>query len=347
MNFGGFRNQSFLVAFFAIACLVQCGDSQAQQQNTPNYDASQYQGRTQQLSQRQADQLAQMGGQAPSRPVRPFPELNAEEQEYLVKVLDYWQAQSEGINLYECTFERYLYDTGLTAYRDPKTGELSADSIARGTIRFGKPGKALYETTGLYKFVGHEKAPPKTSPYEPVSDPKLAEKWVTDGESVYEFDYQMKRIYETKLPPNMRGEGAISNSPIPFMFGARKDQILERYWVKVVTPQGAKDEVWLEAWPKRADDAQNYLKVQIILSVEPFLPKAVHMYMPQYNPKKNNYSTVYVAFSNQQVNSKLSQFKEFFNAFVRPRLPSLGWKFVPREQMNATAAGAQPDLQRK
>ena len=350
---GPIHSQSVLV-LIASAFLMLCGNVEAAQQNRSDYsdrDAakySRYGGETNQLSEQQADQLAQMGGQTPSRPLRPFPELADEEKGYLIRVLDHWQAQSEGIDLYECQFDRYMYDNALTNYRDPKTQELSADSVARGIIRFSKPGKALYETKSLYKFVGHEKAPAETSPYMPISDMKQAEKWVTDGEKIYEFDYEAKRIYETKLPPEMRGgRGAIENSPIPFLFGARKDQILDRYWVRVVTPQNAEGEVWLEAWPKRADDAQNYLKVEIILSIEPFLPKAVHMYMPQYNPRKNNYSSVYIAFSDQKVNSTLNKLKNIINSFVRPSLPGLGWKFVPREQMNATAAGARPDIQRK
>jgi TIGR03009 family protein len=287
----------------------------------------------------------QYGNERATKPTRPIAEPSAEEQQYIEKVLDYWQSQSEGIKLYQCNFRRFVYDTALTNHRDAKTGSLSADSVAEGTIRYGKPGKALYETASLYKFVGPGNGPKETDPYKPVSDAKLKEKWVTDGDAIYEFDFQAKRLYETKLPPEMRGEGAITNSPIPFMFGARKDQILNRYWVRVITPPNAKDEVWLEAWPKRADDAQNYLKVEIILSTEPFLPKAVHMYMPQYNPKKNNLSSVYIAFSDQKVNDRLSMIKDFWGHFVRPKLPTFeaGWKRVDRQQMNDTAAGASPN----
>jgi TIGR03009 family protein len=335
MNFGGLKNQLFAVALIAFVWTTSGSSIYAQQETDSR----------QQLSQQQTDRLAQLGGQSQSQPRRPFGELSQEEQEYLVKVLDFWQEQSAGINLYECSFDRKVYDTGLTNYRDPQSGNLFSDSIAMGVIRYGKPGKALYETNSLYKFVGVGNGPKEYDPYKPVKDATLREKWVTDGEAVYEFDFQAKRLYETKLPPDMRGDGAVTNSPIPFMFGARKDQILQRYWVRVITPPGAKDEVWLEAWPKRAEDAQNYLKVEIILSIEPFLPKAVHMYMPQYNPKKNNLSSVYIAFSDRKVNDRLAKIKNFWRVFVKPSLPKFeaGWKMVPRQQMNATAAGAQPD----
>ena len=360
MNRGGLKPQLFSITLGVAICLA-CGTLDAQQSSAQQqqYTAQQqgYQQRQaqqqntnqqkrvtqRQLTQKEADQLAQLGDQTPSRPIRPFAELSGEEQQYLGQVLDYWQAQSEGIKLYQCAFNRYLYDTGLTDHRDAKTGQLSADSVAVGEIRYGKPGKASYETNSLYKFDGPGKE------YKPISDNTLREKWVTDGEGVYEFDFANKRLYESKLPREMRGEGAIMNSPIPFMFGARKEQILQRYWVRVITPPNAKDEVWLEAWPKRAEDAQNYKKVEIILSMEPFLPKAIHMYLPQYNPKKNNYSSVYIAFSDQKVNDKLAKFQDWWGKFVRPSLPTFetGWKRVDRQAMNAQSSGATPNQQRK
>ena len=342
MNFGELKNQLFAIALGVAICLP-CNTLSAQQRPAAQQQpATQQQVQVQQLSQQQTDRLAQRGGLTPSQPIRPFPELTAAEQDYLVKVLDFWQQQSAGIELYECTFNRYMYDTGLTNYRDPKTRQLAADNIAVGKIRYAKPGKASYETHSLFKFDGPGKD------YKPVSDAKLREKWVTDGEGVYEFDFQAKRLYETKLPPDMRGEGAILNSPIPFMFGARKDQILNRYWVKVITPAEAEGkEVWLEAWPKKAEDAQNYKKVEIILSIEPFLPKAVHMYLPQYNPKRENFSSIYVAFSEMKVNDGLAKFRDWWGNFVKPSLPKFepGWKMVPRQQMNARTAG-QPNQQR-
>lgn len=337
MNRGGLKLQLFSIALCVAVCLA-CSTLEAQQQRA----TQQQQQRVQQLSQQQTDRLAQVGGQAPSKPVRPFPELSNDEKVYLGQALDYWQSQSQGINLYQCSFNRYVYDTGLTNHRDPKTNQLSADSVAVGEIRYGKPGKASYETTSLYKFDGPGKD------YKPISDNTLREKWVTDGEGVYEFDFAAKRLYETKLPPEMRGAGAIVNSPIPFLFGANKTQILQRYWVRVITPPNEKDELWLEAWPKRAEDAQSYKKVEIMLSMESFLPNAIHMYLPQYNPKKNNFSSVYISFSDQKVNDTLSKFTNFFGNFVRPKLPSFeaGWKRVDRQAMNAAGAGASPNQQR-
>ena len=81
--------------------------------------------------------------------------------------------------------------------------------------------------------------------------------------------------------------------------------------------------------------------------MEPFLPKAIHMYLPQYNPKKNNYSSIYIAFSDQKVNDTLAKLTDWFGNFVRPKLPAFsGWKRVDRQTVNTNSAGAAPNQKR-
>ena len=126
MNLGGSTFVTFAMLFGL--CLAPFAEAQQQSQNNAR-----------ELTPLEAARLAQMGGQAPVRPVQPF-QLSPEEEQYVVRVLDHWQTQSEGIKLYQCTFNRYVYDTALTNHRDEKTGQLSADSVAIGEIRYGKPG---------------------------------------------------------------------------------------------------------------------------------------------------------------------------------------------------------------
>jgi len=321
--------------------------AQSQAQNQPQGSAQQAAAGqitprpVERLSQEQTDRLAQAGGQQVRQPVRPFPELSQRDQQYVESILDYWQQESESIKLYECDFQRYMYDNAVVDYRDPTTQQLSAASIATGKIQYAHPGRASYETQWIGKFAGPGKE------YEKVTDEKgdFREKWITDGNGIYEFDFEAKRLYETILPPEMRGEGAIQNSPIPFLFGARKDQVLERYWVRVITPKGTQNEYWLEVWPKRASDKQNYEKVEVILSREPMVPKAIHMYLPGYNPAQNNYSSVYIMFGNAQANSRLAAIQDFTRRFARPNTP-FGWKKVPRQAMTGGSAGAAPSERR-
>jgi TIGR03009 family protein len=330
-----------LVTCLAFGCIGIVGTSVASAFQQPAQQREQATAPSQQLSAEETRRLAQLGGQqVPIQPTRPAPP-SAEEQAHIEQVLDYWQQQTESFEVYKCGFERYIYDAGVVGHRDETTGNLSAASVAVGEIRYAASDKASYETTVLYKFAGPGKQ------YEVIEDPTLAEKWVTDGEGIYEFDFQAKRLYETKLDASMKGAAGLQNSPIPFLFGARKDQILERYWVRAVTPQGVTDEIWLEAWPKRTADAQNYLKVEIILDQQAFLPNAIHMYLPQYNPKKGNLSSVYIKFKDQQVNNQLAKIGNFFKVFVRPTTP-MGWKRVPKQQLQGQSVGALPsDTNRK
>jgi hypothetical protein len=124
---------------------------------------------------------------------------------------------------------------------------------------------------------------------------------------------------------------------MPFLFGAKKSQILDRYWVRVI-PQDSETEYYLEAYPKRIDDARLYSKIEIVLAREDFLPKAMHVYSPQYNPAKGNFQSRYFAFNDRSVNDQLSRIQDFFGVFVRPKT-DIGWKRVSRMALQGQQAG--------
>jgi TIGR03009 family protein len=326
---------------------VQNGQNQTQQSS--QQQTQQQYAQQQQYIQQQAAQLRQQPpgaalqqAAAVQQPQRPFPELSAKDQKYLEHILDYWQQTSQQVKQYECDFQRFEYDTAFVDYRDPTTNQLAAAMVGVGTIRFAQPDKARYETTELYKFTkpGEE--------YKKVEGIEALERWITDGKKIYDFDFKDKRIYETEIPVEMRGPQGLDRSPIPFLFGANKSLILNRYWVRVIQPKGAEKEYWLEAYPKRAEDAQNYSRVEIILDEADFLPKGLHMYSPQYDPKKNNFSSRYISFQNRKVNNQLSKIQNFMGVFVRPQLPiGQGWKRVPRMNPGAgKTAGEQPMIKK-
>ena len=270
---------------------------------------------------------------------RPFPQLPPEQEKYLHNLLDYWQQSSDQVKQYICDFQRFEYDTEIVNYRDAQSNQLAAHSIATGQIRYAAPDRGYFETTGMMDFKAPPKAPGQEAEYERRDTSGPLEKWICDGRNIYEFDFDAKRLYETEIPKTMQGDG-LANSPLPFLFGANKALLLDRYWVRVITPEGATNEYWLEAFPKRVEDARTYSKIEIIIAEEDFLPKAMHMYSPQYDPKKNNYGSRYFAFGNRRVNAKSSQIQDFFGIFVRPQTPITGgWKRVTRtalEQQQAT-----------
>ena len=289
------------------------------------------------------ERLAQQEGQAQARsPQLPpgFP-LPADEQQYVEQVLDYWQQTSDKVKQYKCDFVRYEYDTEEVNLRDPKTNQLYAYQQAAGEIRFAAPDKARFETAKVYRFDKPPEQGNGEASYRPLEGHSIwgrniHECWVCTGDTVYDFDFEGKARYASKIPPELQGN--VAESPLPFLFGAKKKDVMNRYWVRYVPKyetdaQGQQKliekEIWLDIYPKRINDRQMYSKVELILSADDFMPLAIHMYAPNYNPSKNNYSSRYFLFQNRKINGRLDALAGWMNRFVEPTVPAT-WRKVDR-----------------
>lgn len=263
--------------------------------------------------------------------------------DFVDKLLSHWENNSKQIEKYKCGFRRYDYDRSIVEWRDANN-RLAAHSVVMGQIRFAAPERAHYETTQVLDFVRPPQQPGAQADYLESKDPDY-EKWICDGKSTYQFDFKNSRLLETKIPVGMQGN--VAESPLPFIFGAEKKAVMERYWVRYIQPTaGIENEYWLELFPKRASDAQNYSKIELIIAREDFLPKAMHIYSAQYNPAAGNETSRYFAFENREVNNQLTKLGDFLGVFIKPRLP-FGWTRVilevPQGQPSNTAQ--QPGLQ--
>ncbi len=275
-----------------------------------------------------------------------FP-LDSETQNYIEQLLTYWEGYSNQVTHYQCAFTRWHYDQEICNYRNPGNNHLVAAVISRGNIRFRTPDKGMYEVTEKWSFAGPPDEPAGEPRYErrKLTNDKFPEqeKWICDGQSIFEYDFETSRLYEIKLPPESQGEG-LKNSPLPFVFGARAVELLDRYWIRDITPAAARDQYWLEAWPKQLGDAQNYSKVEIHLSRDPFLPMSIHMYAPNYDEKTNPSKMVF-EFEQREINGTLASLPIFDRFFIRPSTP-FGWKRVERDlgtEVDATRIGQTPD----
>ncbi len=280
----------------------------------------------------------------PPRIIQPagFP-LEPAHVKYVNDLLDYWENNSKKVEKYKCDFLRYEYDTDSVNWRDPQSNRLAAHKITQGEIRFAAPDRARYETTKVMQFFKPPQQPGDQAEYKEADDQTAQERWICDGKSLFDFDFTTKRLYETKIPPEMQGN--VAESPLPFIFGAEKKVILDRYWVRSVTPNGVENEYWLELFPKQTKDARNYSKIEVIIAKEDFLPKAMHLYSAGYDPSKGNENSRYFLFENREVNSQLAKFQDFFGGFVRPRVP-FGWERVDTQvgvpQRQAASPAGQP-----
>ena len=263
----------------------------------------------------------------------PF-QLTEEQRQRLGQLLAYWESKSGKVNTYSCGFTRYEYDH-VFGPKDPRYAKTKSE----GLIRYAAPDKGEFKITRALEYQAPkdgEKAPK----YVPI-DSETNEHWICDGKSVFELNGSKKQLIQQELPPELQGK-KIADGPLPFMFGAEKEKLEQRYWIReVMPPNDRKNEYWFEAFPKTREDAANYHKLMVILDSENFLPTALQVFPPNYDPRTNPSRTVYT-FTNREVDSLIHRSKQFFDRFISPKTPR-GWKKVVMQF--GAPAGAGPAAQ--
>lgn len=257
---------------------------------------------------------AQRGVQpAPLTPRAPF-ELTAEQQKALDEVLVEWERRSEKIARFKCTFVRRDYNQNDGPKVVPKGRDdlLHLKANGAGEIKYKAPDHGTYKLTKFEEYVPENGA--TTLRYE--DNPAAHEHWVCDGDAIYQFRPKEKQLIETRLPDELKGK-AISDGPLPFIFGAKAETLKKRYWLRITTPpENAQTQVWIEAYPKFQQDAANFSKVDLILDKENFLPVAMQIHTPGIPAR-----TVYM-FGKPSINALLGALD-----FASPMTP-IGWKRI-------------------
>jgi TIGR03009 family protein len=282
----------------------QLGQPSAAQRQNPAYPDQPVMQQDPRVERRQADdraaparQLAtQPPGQPNADPQQPPPPpftLSPAEQAQLDRVLLFWEQSSQKVKTFHCKFTRWEYNDVF------------------------QPDKALYEDKGELRYEAPDKG------LFSIEGPR-ADKWVCDGKSIYEFNFQDKKLVEHKLPREMQGK-AIANGPVPFLFGAKVEHLKYRYHLRIVAPPAEyQNKVKLEAYPKFLVDAQNFKFVELILTVSQsdMQPWALRIHQPG---GKNR--TAYV-FDEPDINKK--NFVGILQDPWHPRVPS-GWQKLVEE----------------
>ena len=299
----------------------------AQPVGQPQYDQGQYaQPGQPQPGQQPASQLQPISqqqplagppaGAAPGQEPAPQPLANApfvltpQQAAELDQVLNDWQRKSGEVKTLEATFTRWDYDP---VFHDPTKPK----KVVTGKLKYAAPDKGLYE----------------------LDDG--SEKWICTGDAIFEFKTDLREMREHPLPPAMRGK-AIADGPMPFVFGVEAAKMKARYWIRIVTPQSELGkQVWLEVYPRHANDAANFQKIEVILTfafdgqqVTKLEPHALNMYKPNGQQRD-----VYL-FTSLSVNSRIAQIVDFLGGFVRPKAP-LGWAHKVMDTPDAPE-GRQP-----
>jgi len=241
--------------------------------------------------------FAQPGVQPVAPPQAPF-QLNPQEQQFVDRILDDWQAVSSRVKTLKADFALYDYNS---VFNPPAPGEPEKPiRTTLGTVRYAAPDKGHYETQD-------------------------GEKWVCTGTAIFEFNKQLQKVREYRLPPQLQGQ-AISDGPMPFVFGVEKKKMNDRYWLRVITPAGRHGEVWLEAHPKLAKDAASFKRIEVILkftlnadgTIADLQPFALNLI--RQNEKERSAYT----FQSMTTNSMKDGIANIVDWFITPKTPS-GW----------------------
>ncbi len=248
----------------------------------------------------------------------PF-QLDEKQAQRLEQLLGYWESRSGKVNTYATHFTRYEYDH-VFGPKDPRFAKTKSEGI----IRYASPDKGEFRVERTLEYRA-----PKDKDSKPQYIPMAAENnehWICDGRSIFELNGSKKQLIQQELPPELQGK-KIADGPLPFMFGAEKDKLKERYWIReIVPPSERKNEYWFDAYPKTREDAGSYQKITVILDAENFLPTALQIFPPNHDPRTNPSRTVYT-FDHRDVDNVIHRSKKFFDRFISPKTP-FGWKKV-------------------
>ncbi len=230
----------------------------------------------------------------PAAPATPAP-LSPQEQAALDQLLAAWEARSAAVRTWSCTFRKWEYNAWSPI---DVNGDQLPFSESTGELKYAAPDKGLFRVKELKQWIPE----PGTTPVPglpprgrmEVQSAEAGEHWVCNGESIYQFLHKERQLRETRLPPEMRGK-AISDGPLPFVFGAKAETLKKRYWMRIITPPDIRDQIWLEALPRFQVDAANFSKVELILQARDLMPFAIQMYKPvgqdrdvyQFDPRTN------------------------------------------------------------
>ncbi len=279
----------------------------------------------------------QPGGPSAALPPVQAPFLLSDvEQKFLDQLLVIWERESDKIQLFKSDFRLYEYD----ATWNP---DGVAQRICLGEVRYSKPDMGFYEIKAIHVATptvdpARQKDPDVKKRFDFPLSQEQGEKWICDGKAIFEFAATKKQVIERRLPDELKGK-AISDGPLPFVFGVEAEKLKKRYWLRVITPQGEQATTWIEAYPKFRADASNYQRIEIILRNQDLMPQAVQVFLPSNQPDKK-VSKVYM-FENPQANGVLAQIGNFMGIFVKPQLP-LGWQWIVDDPGAGQAPPPQP-----
>lgn len=241
---------------------------------------------------------------APAVPQAPF-QLTPQEDAELQQLLVDWQNAGKNVKTFKCTFTLYQYDKTFGPKDRTKENPNGAWREGLGELKYSKPDHGMFRVEEIKSWNAPKN---EWGPNEP------GEHWVCDGKMLYELDPRQKQMRVRPLPPHLQGQG-IANGPLPFLFGADVNQLQQRFWMRIITPKAVADkQIWIQAYPRWAQDAANYQRAELILSRGELQPVALRVMQLNGSPWTYQFNTI-------KINDPFAGLMRDFAAPMKP----LGW----------------------
>lgn len=275
---------------------------------------------------------AAANGRVPGQPEW-FP-LTPEHEKYLNDILKYWEFQATQVQRFRCKFWRWEYDP-VTLPRHPDV----ATTTGQGVIQYAAPDKGLFHVERLWDVAVQQQGNVAV-PAMKDGKPQFVERkevvddhWVCDGKSLFQYDGRNKQIIQRQLPGGMQGQ-QIADGPLPFLFGAKRETMMQRYWIRVLPPQKP-GRFYLEAIPKRREEAADYKAIHVVIDEKEFLPEALLLF-----DRAGGHTTYEFQAREKNWNLLPEKLNPWHQQFFAPKPPD-GWKLV-QEPFQADPAVAPP-----
>jgi hypothetical protein len=225
-----------------------------------------------------------------------------------------WEKQSQGIQRLNGEFRLYSYDQvfqletrseGKFWYQNPDKGQMDFRPID-----LARQDQQLEFNKTKGEFTNPLRKAPNGAPYR--VKPKDAEIWNCNGSEILQIYPAKKEYNRVAIPQQFQGE-SIKESPLPFLFGLRKAEAVERYLMDLGPMDGKQYRgvtvFHVIALPLREQDSREWSKADVLLDAQTFLPISIRTFDPAGTSEN-----VYV-FSKTEVNARWL-FKDPFNLNV-------------------------------
>ncbi len=163
-----------------------------------------------------------------------------------------------------------------------------------GQFRFISPNKLMYHIRGEFVYTDEK----------PEGEWKEGQnEWmiVLNSKEFIQYDYKNKKVIVFPVASEEQDmDLTMDNGQFPLFFVAKADSLKDRFYMRIITPANKqKDEVWIEAFPRYARDAQQFRSITVILGMKDLQPT----YMRRLGV--NGKSRTDLTFKNVSVNKGL------------------------------------------